>query len=502
MFDKRVLQINKNDNVAVAIKSLKKGDRLEVAGKYLTIKEDVVQGHKFALLDIPPGAKVYKYGYPIGVASRKIKTGEWVHTHNLRTALEGKVEYIYKPDLTELDSPEQIAYFMGYRREDGQIGIRNEIWVINTVGCINKAVEKIVYQAREKFDKELNESIIDGLFSFPHPYGCSQLGDDLKNTQKVLSGLVKHPNAAGVLVVGLGCENNHIQAFKEVLGKHNEERVKFVNLQDVEDDKEALLSELEYLINYASKFKPEKFPVSNLKIGLKCGGSDSFSGITANPLVGRISDRIISYGGTAILSEVPEMFGAEEILMNRAKNEAIFSNIVQLINGFKDYYLSNGQNIYENPSPGNKEGGISTLEEKSLGNIQKGGTAVIEGVSFYGEQVKGKGLHLLESPGNDLVSTTALTVAGAQLILFTTGRGTPFGSPVPTLKISTNNRLAKRKENWIDFNAGEIIEGMSLEELSEKLFKYILKVASAEEKTKNEINGFREIAIFKNGVTL
>jgi len=395
-----------------------------------------------------------------------------------------------------------MLYFRGYERDNGQVGIRNEIWVISTVGCVNKPAEKMVLSAKQKYRAEIEKDEIDGFFNFSHPFGCSQLGDDLINTQRILAGLVKHPNAAGVLVVGLGCENNLISEFKKVIGDYNDNRVKFINLQDVKDEIKEGLNKIDMLVKYAKKFKVKDIPVSKLKIGLKCGGSDSFSGITANPLVGKISNRIVSYGGTVILTEVPEMFGAEKILMNRAQDKKIFHKIVDLINGFKDYFLSNGQVIYKNPSPGNKESGITTLEEKSLGCIKKGGTSIIRDVIFYGNQSNGNGLRLLEGPGNDLVSTTALTAAGAQIILFTTGRGNPLGSPVPTVKISTNSELYEKKNNWIDFNAGQIIDGVDMDKLAEDLMVYILKVVSGEKRTKNEVNNYRDIGIFKKGVTL
>lgn len=501
-----ILKIDNSDNVAVLLENSSAGTQVEINGKILEVKEDIPLGHKIALEDIPMGRKIMKYGFPIGKAVVNIAEGDWVHSHNMKTALEDKLEYKYNPGFDNgevmFESEKNIPEFRGYRRNDGQVGIRNEIWLVPTVGCINKPVEKMALLAQQQFSKEITAGKIDGIHAFPHPYGCSQLGGDLLNTQKILAGLVKHPNAAGVLVIGLGCENNILEDFKEIIGDYNQKRVRFLKLQEVNDDIGSALIEINNLVDYAAEFQQEVIPVSELKIGLKCGGSDGFSGITANPLLGKISNKLEELGGTTILTEVPEMFGAESILMNRAQNKETFNKVVKLINDFKDYFISNEQPVFENPSPGNKDGGITTLEEKSLGCTQKGGTSIVRGVNFYGDQVKVKGLQLLEGPGNDLVSTTALTAAGAHLILFTTGRGTPFGAPVPTVKISTNTALYKKKTNWIDFNAGRLLEDISMEQLTEELFNYVVDLASNNIKTKNEENDYREIAIFKTGVIL
>ncbi|WP_003542255.1 UxaA family hydrolase [Desulfotomaculum nigrificans] len=494
-----LLQIHSNDNVAVAMRNLLAGERILVAGKTLQILEDIPTGHKVALVDITPGTQVIKYGYSIGKATNFIPAGSWVHTNNLTTGLDGLVEYHYNPQsVNVVENQNKEMFFDGYLRENGQAGIRNEIWIINTVGCCNKVAEELSRRAMERFKGRK----IDGVFQFSHPYGCSQLGQDHRNTQKILAGLVQHPNAGGVLVLGLGCENNHIEEFKRVLGPYDPDRVKFLNTQDVEDELSEGLLLLEKLVDHAERYERVRVPVAKLIIGLKCGGSDAFSGITANPLVGEISDRLISAGGSSLLTEVPEMFGAETILMNRAADEAVFQKTVQLINDFKQYFLNHNQVIYENPSPGNKKGGITTLEEKSLGCTQKGGRGKVVDVLNYGERVSVPGLNLLSGPGNDMVAVTALAAAGAQLILFTTGRGTPLGGPVPTVKISSNSDLARRKANWIDFNAGQLLEGKAMSELSDEFWNYILSVASGKLHTKNEENNYREIAIFKDGVTL
>ena len=445
---------------------------------------NLADGHKYALRDIKSGENIIKYGNPIGHAICDIKAGEHVHTHNTKTNLSGNLEYTYEPHFYEMEKAEDERYFMGYVRENGDVGIRNEVWIVNTVGCVNKISEKL--------------ASLTGARYFPHPYGCSQLGEDQGITQKILAGMVNHPNAAGVLVLGLGCENNNIAVFKEVLGEYNPKRVKFLNTQDVDDDIEAGVALIRELQAYADTFRRVKVPVSKLRIGLKCGGSDGYSGITANPLVGRFSDKLIAHGGSTVLTEVPEMFGAEHLLMQRCESKEVFDKTVKLINDFKDYYTRHNQVIYENPSPGNKKGGITTLEEKSLGCVQKGGLSKVVDVLDYGDRLSKNGLSLLNGPGNDIVAITNLMAAGVHAILFTTGRGTPVGAPVPTVKIATNHSLAERKSSWIDFDASPILDGNPL---TDELFDFVLEVAGGKE-TKNEINNYREISIFKDGVTL
>ena len=441
-------------------------------------------GHKYALRDIAEGDNIIKYGNPIGHAICDIKKGEHVHTHNIKTNLAGNLEYTYEPVFYDIPEEDKNRTFMGYVRENGDVGIRNEIWIVNTVGCVNKVAEEIAKAT--------------GARCFPHPFGCSQLGDDQLTTQKVLAGMVNHPNAAGVLVLGLGCENNNIDVFKEVLGEYNPNRVKFLVCQEYEDEVEEGIKVVKELQAYADTFKRTEVPVSKLRIGLKCGGSDGYSGITGNPLVGRLSDKVIAMGGSCVLTEVPEMFGAEHLLMQRCETREVFDKTVALINNFKDYYTRHNQVIYENPSPGNKKGGITTLEEKSLGCIQKGGLSKVVDVLDYGDRLTKCGLSLLNGPGNDIVAITNLMAAGVHMVLFTTGRGTPVGSAVPTVKIATNHNLAVKKANWIDFDASPTLEGNPL---TNELFEYIINVANGEE-TKNEIHGYREISIFKEGVTL
>ncbi|MBQ8300957.1 MAG: altronate dehydratase [Clostridia bacterium] len=467
------IKINEKDNVAVCL-------------------EGELNGHKIALTDIKKGENVIKYGYPIGHALEDIKAGEHVHTHNIKTNLSGVLEYKYEPQRNEIPKTEKRT-FMGYRRKNGRVGIRNEIWIVNTVGCVNKTSELLAREANRLYG-----DMCDGIFNFVHPFGCSQLGDDQMTTQLVLKGLVNHPNAAGVLVLGLGCENNNIPLFKAVLGDVDEERVKFMSTQEHDDEVSEGLRLIAELADYAKQQKREECDASELVIGLKCGGSDGFSGLTANPLIGRFSDKLIGAGGSTILTEVPEMFGAETILMNRCVDETVFDKTVALINDFKDYFTSHNQVVYENPSPGNKKGGITTLEDKSLGCVQKSGDADVVDVIQIGSSVEKQGLNLLTGPGNDIVAVTNLTASGCHMILFSTGRGTPVGAPVPTVKLATNSDLANRKPHWIDFNAGEIINGA---DLTDELFDYVLEVASGKQ-TNNEKNGYREISIFKDGVVL
>ncbi|WP_312100092.1 altronate dehydratase family protein [Lachnoclostridium sp.] len=489
------VKINSKDNVAVALSDLAKGMTLEVDGVAVTLIEDIPRGHKFTLTNLNEGENVIKYGFPIGHLTQSAEMGAWVHTQNVKTNLGELLTYSYEPDVNQL-MPREKATFMGYRRENGKVGIRNEVWIIPTVGCVNKIAEAI----EKRFKEKLTASVED-IIAFPHPYGCSQMGDDQENTRLILADLINHPNAAAVLVLGLGCENTNIAELKKYIGEYDENRIKFLQCQDVEDEMEVAEELIEQLISYAAKFEREPISADELVIGMKCGGSDGMSGITANPTVGVFSDLLISQGGTTVLTEVPEMFGAETLLMARCDNEELFEKTVDMINDFKNYFKSHNQTIYENPSPGNKKGGISTLEDKSLGCTQKSGSAPVKDVLKYGEIVKTKGLNLLSAPGNDLVASTALAASGAHMVLFTTGRGTPFASPVPTMKISTNTPLAMKKNNWIDFNCGTLVEGKTLDILGEELFQYVLAVASGK-KVKSEEAGFHDMAIFKTGVTL
>ncbi len=472
------LKIHPQDNVAVAV----------------TGTEKIPAGHKAALTDIPAGAQVVKYGYPIGVAKTVIAAGEHVHCHNLRSTLVKRDDYVYAPNFTELEKQPPVS-FPGYRRPNGKVGIRNEVWIIPTVGCVN-AVAKAI----EKASAAYKTDNIDAIQAYSHPYGCSQLGADQLYTQKLLCGLIDHPNAAGCLVLSLGCENNNLTELQKVLGPVDEARVKFLVCQDVENEIAAGVALVKELCEYADTFTRTPCDASDLVLGLKCGGSDGYSGITANPLVGRVSDRLIAMGGASILTEVPEMFGAETILMNRCRTRALFQKTVALINDFKDYFASYGQPIDENPSPGNKAGGISTLADKALGCTQKGGTAPVEDVLAYGDGVKVPGLSLLQAPGNDLVAACALAASGAHMVLFTTGRGTPFACPVPTMKISSNTTLAARKANWIDYDAGTVLT-QGFDGPADDLFALILAVAGGRQLHSEQLDK-TELAIFKDGVTL
>lgn len=488
------IHISDKDNVSVALTDLLKGERVEG----VVLKEDIKRGHKFCVRPIKSGEKVIKYGNVIGTATSDISLGEHVHVHNMKTDLSGQLKYAYKPVIVENLKNADDKKIKAYRRKNGKIGIRNELWVVPTVGCVNAQAKEIANLFNLKYRAN---DFFDGAVAFTHPYGCSQVGADHERTKRILQQIVKHPNVGGVLVLGLGCENNRMDAFIETLGDFDEKRVEFLIAQQVNDEIDEGFKRLEKLYRRLENDRREDAFLSEIKIGLKCGGSDGLSGITANPLLGRLSDYMAAVNGTTVLTEVPEMFGAETLLMSRAKDEKVYSDIVKLINDFKAYYEKNGQPCYENPSPGNKQGGITTLEDKSLGCTQKSGYSTVCGVVFDGENIETNGLNLLNGPGNDMVACTNLAAAGCQIILFTTGRGTPFGGIVPTIKISTNTELFNFKRNWIDFNAGDLTEGATFGEKLDELIGLICDVSDGK-KTKNEINNTREIAIFKTGVTL
>ncbi len=492
------IKINPADTVVVCLRPMKKGEVIEVDNKEIQLLQDTPMGHKVLIKDANMGENIIKYGYPIGHAREDLKTGQWVNENNLKTNLSGKLSYEYHPVDEKLNIAKDERMFNGYVRNNGEVGIRNEIWIVPTVGCVNGIAEKLASRLAE----ETGLQGIDAVHAWHHNYGCSQLSEDHENTRKVLRDIVLHPNAGGVLVLSLGCENNQPEDFMEMLGDYDKNRIKLLVTQRVEGDEvEEGMRILRDLYKIAREDKRQPCPLSELRVGLKCGGSDGFSGITANPLVGEFSDFLVAQGGTSILTEVPEMFGAETILMNRCENNELFEQTVKLVNDFKEYFLSHGEPVGENPSPGNKAGGISTLEDKALGCTQKCGRAPVSGVLGYGDRLKVKGLNLLSAPGNDLVASTALASAGCQIVLFTTGRGTPFGTFIPTMKISTNSNLYKNKPNWIDFNAGELVEGKPMSEVLDKFINKIIAVANGE-KARNEENGYREISIFKNGVTL
>lgn len=492
----KAIKIHPSDNVAVAIEAITTGECFEISGKVYTAVMDIPAGHKVSLQPIASQEHIIKYGFPIGHAKADIQAGEHVHSHNVKSNLGELLEYTYTPDFQDV-VPSPSRTFMGYRRKDGKVGIRNEVWIIPTVGCVNSIVREIENQA-QAFKSEH----IEGIYSYNHPYGCSQLGADWQMTLEYLCGLIRHPNAGAVLVVGLGCENGNIDELKKFLGDYDAERVKFLVCQEEQNEIEKGLDMMKELCAFAEQFQREACPASELIIGLKCGGSDGFSGITANPLLGCISDKLISQGGSSILTEVPEMFGAETLLMNRCRTEELFDKTVHLINDFKQYFMRYGEKVDENPSPGNKAGGITTLEDKSLGCTQKGGTSPVEDVLRYAEPVKKHGLSLLNAPGNDLVASNALLASGAHVVLFTTGRGTPFGCPVPTVKVSSNTALYEKKKAWIDFNAGVLLDGVSMEQLTDEFYEYLLKLASGEVHAKSEMLDKHELAIFKDGVTL
>ncbi len=491
------LKINPADSVVVCLQPKKKGDVIDIDGLQVIVNQDTPAGHKILIKDTAQGEDIIKYGYPIGHAKEDLKAGDWVNEENLKTNLEGKLEYTYHPVNQSLDIKKENRTFKGYIRKNGEVGIRNEIWVVPTVGCVNGIAEKLVKELKA----ETQEEGIDAIYAWHHNYGCSQLSDDHENTRKILRDICLHPNAGAVLVLSLGCENNQPEAFMKMLGDYDKSRIRLLVTQQVDDEMEAGMDILRELYEIAKQDVRQEVPVGKLRVGLKCGGSDGFSGITANPLVGEFSDWLVAQGGTSVLTEVPEMFGAETILMNRCRTEELFHQTVSMINNFKEYFLSHGEPVGENPSPGNKAGGISTLEDKALGCTQKCGKAPVCGVMEYGDRLQHDGLNLLSAPGNDLVAATALAACGCHLVLFTTGRGTPFGTFVPTMKIATNPDLTRRKQNWIDFSAGQSDVYKRQQELLPEFIDKILSVANGEP-AKNEKNGYREISIFKNGVTL
>ncbi|MGG4608457.1 UxaA family hydrolase [Providencia sp. Me31A] len=495
---KEIIQIHANDNVAVTLVDRQAGETITLNSLQITLKQDVSRGHKIALQPIEQGQNVLKYGAPIGHATAPISVGEHVHTHNTATNLSALNDYEYHPEHNAISASLVNPDVQIYRRQNGDVAIRNEIWVIPTVGCVNALARKMI----ERFNKQHNDaSDIDGVYLYNHTLGCSQLGDDHLTTRTILQDMVKHPNAGGVLVIGLGCENNQVAAFRETLGDYDSERVKFMVCQQLEDEIEVGVEYLNDLYQLVKQDKRVAGKLSEVKFGLECGGSDGLSGITANPLLGRFSDFLVSHNGTTVLTEVPEMFGAEQILMNHCYDKPTFEKTVSMINDFKQYFIAHDQPIYENPSPGNKAGGISTLEEKSLGCTQKAGTSQVMDVLKYGERLSTSGFNLLSAPGNDAIATSALGAAGCHMVLFTTGRGTPYGGFVPTMKIATNNELAAKKPHWIDFNAGALLTGKSMDQLLDDFIVHVVKTVNGEP-TKNEINDFRELAIFKMGVTL
>jgi len=488
-----VLLIDPRDDVAVALTSLAAGDRVV---ENVLAAGDIPAGHKVALRAVAKGDPIRKYGWPIGHATADIAAGDHVHSHNLATSLTGREDYAYAPATPEPLPPAEPATFQGYRRKNGRVGTRNEIWILCTVGCVARTAQKIAAEAERRF-----KGRVDGVHALTHPFGCSQLGGDLAATRTMIGALAAHPNAGGVLILGLGCESNQLAALLEAAPHIEPERLRAFTAQAMEDEIEAGLAAVEELVAVAERDRREPCPAADLVIGLKCGGSDGFSGLTANPVVGRIADKVSAAGGTAILTEIPEIFGAERLLMARAADQAVFDDIAAVVNDFKSYFLSHGEPVSENPSPGNIEGGVTTLEEKSLGAVQKAGRGQVTQVLRYGEQVDRTGVVLLEAPGNDAVSSTALTAAGATVILFTTGRGTPLGFPAPTLKLATNSGLAQRKPHWIDFDAGRVVSGQSLDEAADSLMRLVLETASGAP-TRAEENGEREIALWKRGVTL
>jgi altronate hydrolase len=490
------LRVDPRDGVATLLDDALAGETVTIGDGMLVLTADVARGHKVALAPIAAGDPVVKYGFPIGTATHPIAPGAHVHSHNLKTGLEGTLAYRFDPvDIaSEPSASAATSTFEGYVRADGSVGTRNEIWILSTVGCVARTAERIAAKAAT-----LVGDSVDGIHAITHPHGCSQLGQDLAGTRTIMASLACHPNAGGVLIVGLGCEENQIKALLATIPPSRHGMIRTLTTQASGDEIAegcALVAELAAL----ATTQRQRVGLDKLVLGVKCGGSDGLSGLTANPLVGRMSDRVTSAGGRVLVTEIPEIFGAEQMLMNRAASEPVFDRIVEVVNDFKRYFLDHGETVSENPSPGNVVGGITTLEEKSLGAVQKAGRAAVADVIDYGARIRIDGLTLLEAPGNDAVSSTALAAAGATAILFTTGRGTPLGFPVPTIKIASNTDLATRKPGWIDFDAGAVLEN-GFPATEEALLARIMEVASGAE-TAAERNGEREIAIWKRGVTL
>lgn len=493
-----VLRVHEDDNVIIAVKALEKGSTIKDGSQEITLLSDIPMGHKIAIRDIKSGDNVIRYGNSIGHAIQNITQGEYVHNHNVKTNLSDVVEYVYQPNLKPVEVQGDMPTFEGYRRPDGKVGIRNEIWVIPTVFCANGPVQKMVELANQKYSRTEN---FDGFYALTHPNGCSQMGEDNLNTQKILANLAKHPNAGGVLLVSLGCEVNNFDSFLPILGDFDPQRIKTMISQEVEDEIAVGMDLLDQLYEYTVSFHRETRPLSDLILAVNCGGSDGFSGITANAVLGKVTDIITGFGGTVIMTEVPEMFGAEHILMNRAANKEVFDKIVSLINDYKEYYKKYGQVIYDNPTQGNMAGGISTLEEKSLGCTQKGGQAIVTDVLKYGETIKTKGFNLISGPGNDLVGITNQEAAGAVVTVFTTGRGTPAGFAVPLIRMGSNSTMSNRKTNWIDYNAAVVLEGKNFDQAAREMLELILEVASGHKQSLAEAKGYRQIGMLRDGVT-
>ena len=494
-----LIVMHSTDSVAIATRELKTGETAQVGDITLVVKEAIPMGHKVAIRDMAADTDVIRYGESIGHATRPIGAGEWVHVHNIFTNLEKDLTYTYAPlEMESAGSEAKQPTFQGYRRGDGRVGIRNELWIIPTVFCVNGPAQELADRINARYPVGPG---FDGAFALTHANGCSQVGQDLLYTQKTLASLVHHPNAGGVLILGLGCESNCLESFLPLVGDVDPERVKVLNCQDVDDELAEGTSLLESLYAAISADRRSLCRAGDLTVAVNCGGSDAFSGITANPLVGKITDRLTDYGGTVLMTEVPEMFGAEHLLMRRAENRAVFDAIVTMVKDYKAYFDRYGEEIYKSPVPGNIAGGISTLEEKSLGCTQKGGQTIVRDVLPYGERLRKNGFNLLIGPGNDLAGITAQEAAGCVMTLFTTGRGTPAGFATPLIRLASNSRVASRKARWFDYNAGTLMEGKSMDEAADEIFNLILQVAGGEIKTRSEVSGYRQIGFLRDGVT-
>lgn len=485
-----LLRLHPKDNVALALRPLPSGARVSVEGISLFTRDPIPYGHKVALVSIPKGGRIIKYGYPIGRAVRSISPGEHVHVHNTESGrAHGDTA---RPVIREESSliprfPQDT--FLGFRRQDGRVGVRNHVLVMASVHCVNGGVERI---GRE----------VPGVVALPHIYGCSQLGEDLAQTRRVLEGYVSHPNVGATLIVGLGCEALPTRELVDGL-RDRGYRVELLLLQEIGGSRAAVRKGKELaaeLLGEVGKLRPEPVPLSELVVGVECGGSDAWSGVTANPAVGAIADALVAHGGTVILSEVTEFIGAEHILAARAISPEVGKAILRAVARREGVAVEMGVDLRgAQPSPGNMEGGLTTIEEKSLGAIVKGGTTPVREFLGYGERPSARGLVVMDTSGNDLESVTGMVAGGAQVVLFTTGRGTPVGNPiVPVIKISSNTPLYERMRDDLDFDAGSILRGEPPTSVAARLAALLLEVAGGRP-TQAEVWGHREFAIEPRG---
>ncbi len=485
---KDFIRLDADDNVVTATHALEVG--VEVADGKKTIQL-IPSGHKVAIRAIPKGDQIRKYAQMIGVASDHIAPGEHVHTHNCDFVATNQ-NYEFGTDMRDV-TPATGDTFMGYKRENGAVGTRNYIAIVTSVNCSATAARRIA----DAFGPEELAAYpnVDGVVAFVHGTGCGMAsdGDGFEALQRVMWGYAKHPNHAGVLMVGLGCEMNQIDWLLEAYGLKASETFQVMNIQNVAGLQKTIdmgIAKVRAMLPIANEAKREPCPVSDLKVALQCGGSDAWSGITANPALGYACDLLAAQGGTGVLAETPEIYGAEHLLTRRAVSEDVGKKLIGLVEWWKDYTARNKGSMDNNPSPGNKKGGLTTILEKSLGAAAKGGTSPLTGVYKYAEPVTAKGFTFMDSPGYDPASVTGQIAGGCQVVVFTTGRGSAFGSkPSPTIKVSTNTTMYERMTDDMDVNAGDMLLGdVTLEEKGREIYEMILRVASGEA-SKSEAQG-------------